>query len=1197
MPDPIGAIILPGPRTRDTEGIKHLRVIEGKKKRFHIPKCECERKAILPWKSNGCDHGLKKHKVEPDGSMEEMGDLALTSQLEKRKPKPKSISSSNGRAVLMSTNLDPNELDPAFERARLRIPAILRDIQGARFVPILNRQKEPAKGVSSRWDEIDGKNYGFNDPTIVGFLAEKHNYGVVCGFANLIVADIEDIGRLEALGIAEKIPSTFTVKTGRPTGQGRHFYLICPDLEAKIILFDPELKDIDGEPLHLGEIQSHGCQVVGPNSIHPSGNRYEALNDLPIATISKADLLNIFKKLIVEDTATKDEQGRRQNRKQRCSGGLSIGDHIPIDEVAYPAKVKEHHGSEIMGSHPIHGSTTGKNFAVNTAKNCWHCFRCDSGGGPLEWLAVEAGLIQCKDAKRGCLDKETFRKVLQIAKDRGFRIPEPRPKELWKASKEEIGTLYNAVCENLKGKGISIEVFEQTHRAFNPRLNVELEDTNFISRYMTYAKTTCDAYEEYHFASGLVLLSVAVDRQIVISMKQGDLYPNIWIFPLGDSTISRKTTAHKLCKLILRSKYPKKSLPSSFSPEALMDAIASTPRCYYMKDEAGSLLASLCKDYMQETRDFLAEIYECDDYYRKLKKSECIITDPYITQYLMTTPDNLKEYTKTLDLTSGWLLRYLWMYPNYPKDWKPFAEKDDSDFDRYTEILGQYNLVVEKLSQPRRLSMTQESWQFFQDWHRQVEEAMMKDADNITKALAGRLTTNAVKMAALFTIGREDFDENSMIELPHIKEAARLVIEYFLPIGKIIIDEVARSESQNVQDKIIGTIKRANGKIIQRDLLRALHLKLKDVDEAIEALIQSEEIERATIDSKSCYILTKREDKECLSVIVSHNEVYKPKSKEKNTNESDNTLYTPHLDTKTLLQLGQDGPKTGKIDRPIPISLEAIYKPNGEAFEYARLGLNLYTGCSHKCTYCYNKDRFNGSYDQPRKGASLENIEHDLKVLGSDRTPIHLSFVGDPYDTGRNNGYTRFALELFKKYNHPFQVLTKGGTKAVQDFDLYFEGCRFGVTLTCDNPDDSKKWEPGAALPEDRINALRLAHAKGIETWVSLEPVIDPAQTLHLIELTHEFVDHYGVGKLNHVAEIEKNIDWSKFRVDVEAKLKGYGKAYKIKAALDKASKSKLICAICGADLTGHGHIKKNGKVYCTQPGCGYPRREDAKAN
>ncbi len=71
---------------------------------------------------------------------------------------------------------------------------------------------------------------------------------------------------------------------------------------------------------------------------------------------------------------------------------------------------------------------------------------------------------------------------------------------------------------------------------------------------------------------------------------------------------------------------------------------------------------------------------------------------------------------------------------------------------------------------------------------------------------------------------------------------------------------------------------------------------------------------------------------------------------------------------------------------------------------------------------------------------------------------------------------------------------------------------------------------------------------------VSLEPVIDPAQTLALIEATHEFVDYYGVGKMNHNPEIEKSIDWPKFRVDAEALLKRYGKSYRIKAALAEAS-------------------------------------------
>jgi len=39
------------------------------------------------------------------------------------------------------------------------------------------------------------------------------------------------------------------------------------------------------------------------------------------------------------------------------------------------------------------------------------------------------------------------------------------------------------------------------------------------------------------------------------------------------------------------------------------------------------------------------------------------------------------------------------------------------------------------------------------------------------------------------------------------------------------------------------------------------------------------------------------------------------------------------------------------------------------------------------------------------------------------------------------------------------------------------------------------------------------------------------------------------------------------------------------------------ICAKCGEDLTGHAVVEKGGRVYCARPGCGYPTREETKAN
>jgi DNA repair photolyase len=244
----------------------------------------------------------------------------------------------------------------------------------------------------------------------------------------------------------------------------------------------------------------------------------------------------------------------------------------------------------------------------------------------------------------------------------------------------------------------------------------------------------------------------------------------------------------------------------------------------------------------------------------------------------------------------------------------------------------------------------------------------------------------------------------------------------------------------------------------------------------------------------------------------------------------------------------------------------AIYRPPWRS-DFAELGLDLDDTCTHHCSYCYVK------WDLRRKlygPDALPLINKQLRdiALWSTPTRVHLSHFCDPYDCGRSDhSQIRKVLTMFKRYYNPFQILTKGGTKAVRDFDLYFEGCRFGCTLTFESDSDSLKWEPGAALPGDRIEALKQAHGQGIETWACLEPVIVPEQTLHLIELTHEFVDFYWVGKLNHNHELEDTIDWAEFLADAEELLKSLNKDYGIKYQLRKAANGK------------HGHVKTSDGV------------------
>lgn len=238
--------------------------------------------------------------------------------------------------------------------------------------------------------------------------------------------------------------------------------------------------------------------------------------------------------------------------------------------------------------------------------------------------------------------------------------------------------------------------------------------------------------------------------------------------------------------------------------------------------------------------------------------------------------------------------------------------------------------------------------------------------------------------------------------------------------------------------------------------------------------------------------------------------------------------------------------------------MKVIYTPKGKAKEYSPLALNLYNGCSNGCRYCYvpvycrkNREKFKNNITV-RKDV-LKKLEMDCQELEGDSRPILMCFTSDPYQVAEETyRITRQAIKILNKYGLNFQILTKSGSRAEEDFDLYKKGDTYAVTLTFDNIGDSRKYEPKADIPEQRIKSLINAKKKKITTWVSLEPVVFTDQSLNLIGLTYQFVDLFKIGKLNGYPEIENKINWKQFGLKTIEKLRRYNKDYYIKKDLEK---------------------------------------------
>jgi DNA repair photolyase len=232
-----------------------------------------------------------------------------------------------------------------------------------------------------------------------------------------------------------------------------------------------------------------------------------------------------------------------------------------------------------------------------------------------------------------------------------------------------------------------------------------------------------------------------------------------------------------------------------------------------------------------------------------------------------------------------------------------------------------------------------------------------------------------------------------------------------------------------------------------------------------------------------------------------------------------------------------------------------IYRPKGKAGEYGELALNHYKGCGHGCRYCYvpailyqSPEQFHGN----PQARALDQKTLDKELEGCRGKSVFLCFSCDPYQTiDVEAKLTREIIQRLQSYDVSVNILTKGGPRSTRDFDLLAQDpkSRYGVTLTFLNHEDSLKWEPAAALPRERMDALKQAHGLGIRTWASLEPVIDPDQSLQIIRETKDFVDEYKIGRWNHDPEADK-IDWKAFTEKAVELCRNLGKKYYLKKDL-----------------------------------------------
>lgn len=717
------------------------------------------------------------------------------------------------------------------------IPAQLQN-DDFRFIRIKKGWKEP---IDKAWQTDN--NFAHDSDVIKRHIESGGNYGIICHTGNACILDADEYKRLDELDALSCFSDTFTVRTGNDEGERYHYFFKCQGLGDKKIPF----YDLRGDgSTHLGELYPSGSRAycVGPNCVHPSGNRYTIVNDSEIKEIRTEDIdKTFFAKIRSSRAIARDESEQfikkmpvsfvRNHRKSSLVDTIGL----KIQDIAMPDGVVKRYGDDIQGTHPKHGSTTGHNFSVNQTTGLWYCYRCKTGGDALHLLAVMEGMIHCDQVSNHTFSHDEMLKLEEVLSDKYGYGDAIKNKEIARKNGiHDSGLIVND--EEFKRL-----VNENHGYIFQPNL----DESHFLTRYADTICELTDSYRDYQYICALSLVSICIQRRMEMRLSFGRVFPNVWGILLGASSFSKKSTALSFARNIISDIAPYQCIAEDITPERYAQDVQEYKNVWQYVDEVSQLLKAMkSRAYMATMREFLCSMYDNSPYKvsrvknrkKKDEDTDSIIKDGYVSLLYATTPENFFDAADIADMSSGYFYRFLFCFPRYPKDYNPTTEETDGqragldELARYAKTL--YDFFGSRGTDGDgmiRCRFGEDGLKYYQDWEKRLTTEFLEKNDKVGGDSFNRARVFVLKLMMLIEVGSHDFyryiqknagimpvQDDWISKTETVIESCRLVETYFIPIFRVISDRIRNTTEKTVQDRILSVIDDFGGNVSLRDL-------------------------------------------------------------------------------------------------------------------------------------------------------------------------------------------------------------------------------------------------------------------------------------------------------------------------------------------------------------------------------------------
>lgn len=373
-----------------------------------------------------------------------------------------------------------------------------------------------------------------------------------------------------------------------------------------------------------------------------------------------------------------------------------------------------------------------------------------------------------------------------------------------------------------------------------------------IDEYKDWATESTDAISDYHDLTFFIILSSLCAQGIVCNTQYGPVQPNLWGLILGDSTLSRKTTAMKMAMSFVEEIDKDRILATDATAEGLMSGLAGRPSqvSIFFRDEVSGFFDAIRnKQYMSGMPELMTQLYDVPPILpRKLRKETITVTAPVFIFFGGGIRDRTYSLIPEQWITSGFIPRFLTVsgitdLSKIRRTGPAKATLVDKRveisqalhrlYDSYNQT-GSFILAGTKVKDvPTQIEamLTEDAWTRYGD----IEEVMWRTANEaVISELAlptyERTSRSLLKMAMLVAAVRREPEDGILEVYDEDVAIAAKYVQQWLPCTVELLTNSGRSTSQRILDNVLGAIRKEPG-VLRGKVMQHYHLSRREMDE------------------------------------------------------------------------------------------------------------------------------------------------------------------------------------------------------------------------------------------------------------------------------------------------------------------------------------------------------------------------------